>query len=88
MWKVEALFQGHSLTWCFLLRSFISCEEDERNEGARVSMEQCIIIKFLTKEGCKPSEIFSRLKRQYGEKTHVSVYISGTVRLKKEGNGE
>jgi len=28
-----------------------------------VSVEQCIIIKFLTKEGCKPSEICSRLKR-------------------------
>ena len=41
-----------------------------------VSVEQRIIIKFLTKEGCKPSEICSRLKRQYGEKTlsYVSVY--------------
>ena len=39
-------------------------------------MEQRIIIKFLTKEGCKPSEICSRLKRQCGEKTlsNVSVY--------------
>jgi len=41
-----------------------------------VSVEQRIIIKFLTKEGCKPSEICSRLKRLYGEKTlsYVSVY--------------
>jgi len=41
-----------------------------------VSVEQRIIIKFLTKEGCKQSEICSRLKRQYGEKTlsNVSVY--------------
>jgi len=41
-----------------------------------VSVEQRIIIKFLTKEGCKPSEICSRLKGQYGEKTlsNVSVY--------------
>jgi transposase len=41
-----------------------------------VSMEQRIVIKFLTKEGCKPSEICSRLKKQYGEKTlsNVSVY--------------
>ena len=41
-----------------------------------VSVEQRIIIKFLMKEGCKPSEICSRLKRQYGEKTlsYVSVY--------------
>ena len=41
-----------------------------------VSVEQRIIIKFLTKEGCKLSEICSRLKRQYGEKTlsNVSVY--------------
>jgi len=41
-----------------------------------VSMEQRIIIKFLTKEGCKPSDICSRLKRQHAEKTlsNVSVY--------------
>jgi len=41
-----------------------------------VSVEQRIIIKFLMKEGCKPSEICSRLKTQYGEKTlsNVSVY--------------
>jgi len=41
-----------------------------------VSVEQRIIIKFLTKEGCKPSESCSRLKRQYGKKTlsNVSVY--------------
>jgi len=41
-----------------------------------VSVEQHIIIKFLTKEGCKPSKICLRLKKQYGEKTlsNVSVY--------------
>ena len=41
-----------------------------------ISMEQRIIIKFLMKEGCKPSEICSRLKRQGGQKTlsNVSVY--------------
>ena len=41
-----------------------------------ISVEQRVIIKFLMKEGCKPSEICSRLKRQYGEKTlsDVSVY--------------
>jgi len=41
-----------------------------------VCVEQRIIIKFLTKEGCKPSEKCSRLKKQYGEKTlsNVSVY--------------
>jgi hypothetical protein len=41
-----------------------------------VSVEQRIIIKFLTKEGCKLLEICSRLKRQYGEKTlsNVSIY--------------
>src|SRR5215510_15310982 len=49
-----------------------------------VSVEQRIVIKFLTKEGCKPSEICSRLKRQYGEKTlsNVSVY-KGSSALKK-----
>jgi hypothetical protein len=41
-----------------------------------VSVEQRIIIKFLMKEGCKPSEISSSLKKQYGKKTmsNVSVY--------------
>jgi len=41
-----------------------------------VCMEQRIIIKFLMKEGCKPSEICLRLKRQYGQKTlsNVTVY--------------
>ena len=41
-----------------------------------VSVKQRIIIKFLMKEGCKPSEISSRLKRQYCKKTlsNVSVY--------------
>jgi hypothetical protein len=75
MWKVEALFQGHSPTWCLLPHSFVSCEEDERNEG-NISVEQRIIIKLLTKEGCITLEICSRLKRQYGEKTlpNVSVY--------------
>jgi hypothetical protein len=40
-----------------------------------VSVEQCIIIIFLTKEGCKPSEICSRLKREYGEKTLSNVSV-------------
>jgi transposase len=41
-----------------------------------LSVEQRLLIKFLTKEGCKPPEICSRLKKQYGEKTlsNVSVY--------------
>ena len=42
----------------------------------QVSVEQHIIIKFLTKECCKPSEICSRLKGQCGKKTlsNVSIY--------------
>jgi hypothetical protein len=46
-----------------------------------------ILIKFLMKKSCKLLEICSRLKKQYGEKTpsNVGVYISGAVRLKKEG---
>ena len=51
-----------------------------------VSMEQRIIIKFLTKEGCKPSEICSRLKKQMVRRHYqMLVSISGAVRLKKEG---
>ena len=45
------------------------------------SVKQRIIMKFLTKEGCKPLEICSSLKRQYGEKTlsNVSVYKWSSV---------
>jgi hypothetical protein len=51
-----------------------------------VSVEQHNIIKFLTKEGCKPLEICSRLKRQYDEKTlsNISVYKWSSA-IKKEG---
>ena len=88
MWKMEALFQGNSPTCCLLLHSFVSCEEDGRSEG-NVSVEQRIIINFLTKEGCKPSEICSRLKMRYGEKTlsNVSVYKWGSAFKKMKGNG-
>jgi hypothetical protein len=81
---VEALFQGHSPTCCLLLRSYVSCEDDERS-GGNVSVEQRIIIRFLTKEACKPSEICSIFKkRRHGEKTlsNVSVY-KWSIALKK-----
>ena len=40
-----------------------------------ISVERRIIINFLTKESCKPSEICSRLKRQYGEKTLSNISV-------------
>ena len=44
-------------------------------------MNRRYTLAFLTKEGCKPSEICSGLKRQYGEKTlsNVSVYKWSTA---------
>ena len=49
-----------------------------------VSVEQRIIIRFLMKEGCKPSEICSRFKRQYGENTqsNVGVYKWSSASIK------
>jgi hypothetical protein len=55
------------------------------------SVEQRIIITFLKKEGCKPSEVCSRLKRQYDEKTlsNVGVYKwSSAFRKRKGKSGE
>jgi len=43
--------------------------------NVHVSVGQRIIIKFLTKGGCKPPEICSRLKRQCGEKTLSNVCV-------------
>jgi len=51
-----------------------------------VSVEQHIIVKFLTKEGCKPLEIHSRLKRQYDEKTLSNVSVCKWSRHLKKGN--
>jgi transposase len=50
-----------------------------------VGVEQRITIKLLTKEGCKLSEICSRLKVQHGEKTlsNVSVYKWGNAFKKR-----
>lgn len=41
------------------------------------------------KEGCKPLEICSGLKRQYGEKimSNVSVYMWSSAFKKRKGNG-
>jgi len=81
---VEALFQGHSPTGCLLLRSFVSCEEDEQSEGT-LSLEQRVKIKFLEKECCKASEICSRLKRHYGEKTLSNVSVCKWSSVFKNG---
>jgi len=55
-----------------------------------VSMEPHIIIKFLTQESCKTSEMCSRLKRQYGENTlsNVSVYKWSSAFKKGRGTVE
>jgi hypothetical protein len=50
-----------------------------------ISVEQCITIKFLMKEGCKPLEICSKLKRQYGEKTLSKVSVSKWSSAFKKG---
>jgi len=50
-----------------------------------VSVEQRVIIKFLTKEGCIPSEICSSLKRQYGEKTLSNVSVCKWSSAFKQG---
>jgi len=51
-----------------------------------VSVERHIIIKLLTKEGCKPSEICSRLKRQYGEKTLSNITLCKWNTVFKKGS--
>jgi len=75
MWKVEALFRGHSAAR-FYYCAVLSVVRKMSEAKVQVSMEQRIIIKFLTKESRQPSEICSRLKRHYDEKTlsNISVY--------------
>jgi len=61
--------------------AFFSVVRKMSKAKLHVIVEPRIIIKFLTKEGCKQSEICSRLKKQYGEKTVSNVFsISGAVR--------
>jgi hypothetical protein len=54
----------------------LSVVREMREAMLHVSVERRILIKFLTKERCKPSEICSSLKKQYGKETlsNVSVY--------------
>ena len=49
------------------------------------SMEERLIIKFLMKEGCKRSEICSRLKRLCGEKTLSNVIVHKWCSAFEEG---
>ena len=87
MCKVAVLFQGHSPTWCLLLRIF-SVVRKMSKAKLHVIVEQRIIIKFLRKEGCKQSEICSRLKKQYGEKTVSNVFVyKWSSAFKKKGTG-
>jgi ribosomal protein S25 len=69
MWKV---IHRPGVCYCAVLSVVRKMSEAK----VHVSVEERIIVKFLLKEGCKPSEICSRLKRQYGEKTlsNVGVY--------------
>ena len=53
--------------WTISLRSFLSTAMSEQQVPSPVA--QRIIIKFLTKEGVKPSEILTRLKAQFGDAT-------------------
>ena len=57
---------------CCAVLSFVRKMSEAK---VHVSVQQHIIIKFLTKEGCKPSEICSRLKRQDGEKTLSNISV-------------
>ena len=61
----------HGVCYCAVLSGVRKMSEVK----VHVSVEQRITIKFLTKEGCKPSEICSRLKKQYGEKTLSNVSV-------------
>jgi len=71
-------------------RAVLSVVRKMSKTKVHVSVQQRIIIKFLTKEGCEPSEICSSLKRQYGEKTlsNVSVYKWSSAFKKGKGTVE
>ena len=72
-WKHCSMVVHRSGVCCSAILSVVRKMSEAR---VHISVEQRIIIKFLTKEGCKPPEICSRLKRQHDEKTlsNVSVY--------------
>ena len=73
MWKhCSKVIHRPGVCYCAVLSVVKKMSEAK----VHISVEQRIIIRFLTKEDCKTSEICSRLKRQYGEKTlsNVSVY--------------
>ena len=53
-----------------------------------ISVEQCIIIKFLTAEGVQPLEIFQRLKKQFEEVCLSRTQCSNGVKPSKREERE
>jgi hypothetical protein len=49
------------------------------------SVAQCIIIKFLTKEGVIPSEIFSRCQAQFGDECLSQPRVFSWAKSFREG---
>ena len=50
-----------------------------------VSVEQRIMIKFLTAEGVQPSEISQRLEKQYGEACLSRIRVFEWCKIFREG---
>ena len=73
----------HRLGVCYY--TVLSVVRKMSEAKVHVSVVQHIIIKFLTKEGCKPSKICSRLKRQCGEKTLSNVSVCKWNSVFKKG---
>jgi hypothetical protein len=55
------------------------------NPEGRASTQQCIIIKFVTKEGVIPSEIFTRLQAQFGDECLSQPRVFSWAKLFREG---
>jgi transposase len=67
-----------------LCTSTIKCNQDG-SASSISSIAQRIIIKFLTKEGVIPSEIFTRLKAQFGDECLSQPRVFSWAKSFREG---
>ena len=70
---------------CELVQSCLSSTREMSEQKVSVSVEQRILIKFLTSEVVQPSEIFQRLEKQFGDACLSKTRVFEWCKIFREG---
>jgi hypothetical protein len=72
------------ITYRCVYLPFVSSDHDERTSGSFGCWER-LVVKFITNENSKPSEIMTRLRAQFGYETLSSTPVYDWSKSLKEG---